>query len=267
MRWHLLTTLRLGLRNRTVLLLAIIGLLAMLSALLASEFSGRQPATVALDTGISGIRIIGALLVLFWAQELFGRETEHGALISTLAYPVPRSHYVLGRFFGVSLLSAGSVAFFGLLLAGLGWAAGIGYDQSTPINNGWALIPWGVSLWLDLLAVTAFAWLMASLSTTPFLPFALGLVFAWAGRSLASVMGYLETGKGAMERMEGTFQPVLDGLLWLLPDLSRLDLRTGVLYGQWPEPGVLALTVLNALGYIALLLGLAVWRFNRREFA
>ncbi|HKL78639.1 MAG TPA: hypothetical protein VJ985_09820, partial [Gammaproteobacteria bacterium] len=69
------------------------------------------------------------------------------------------------------------------------------------------------------------------------------------------------------ERMEGGLSPVLEALLWLLPDLSRLDLREGILYGQWPDPSVLALSALNAIGYIALLLGLAVWRFNRREFA
>ena len=45
-------------------------------AYLAAEFSGRQPGTVALDVGLSAIRIIGLLLVLFWCQEMVGKEIE-----------------------------------------------------------------------------------------------------------------------------------------------------------------------------------------------
>jgi ABC-type transport system involved in multi-copper enzyme maturation permease subunit len=264
---HLITTWRLGLRGKSFLALVLLALFAMAGSLLASQFSGRQPNTVALDIGISAIRIIGALMALFWTQELFARDIEQRVLHTTLAYPSPRHHYVIGRFLGVALLLALVLALFGLMLAVLGAVAGLGYDDPSQTESGLNLVPVLGFLWLDLLTITAFAWLMATLSTTPFLPFALGLAFAWAGRSLGPVMGYLETGKGVMERMRGELHPLLEGFLWFLPDLSRLDLRPWVLYGQLPDSGVLALSAANTTAYIVLLMGLAIWRFNRREFA
>ncbi|MFP4561478.1 MAG: hypothetical protein ACLFRB_00955 [Thiohalorhabdus sp.] len=264
---HFLNGLRLGLRSRSFLGLALVGVLALGGALLAAEFSGRQPATVALDVGISAVRIIGVLLALFWVQELFTRDTEQRVLHTVLSYPTRRADYVLGRFGSVAVLLALALAGSGVLLALVGWLAGLGYSQPTPVSAGLSLVPLGLYLWLDLLTITAFAWLLTTLSTTPFLPFALGAAFAWAARSLAPVLGYLVAGQGVMEDLRGELYPVLNGLLWLLPDLSRLDLRPAVLYGQWPDPGFLGLAALNTLGYIALLLGLAVWGFNRRELA
>lgn len=267
LRWHLQTAWRLGLRSRSFLALVLVGVLALAGGLVAAEFSGRQPATVAVDVGISAVRIIGLLLALFWAQELFARDTEQRVLHTVLSYPARRGDYVVGRFLGVAALLVLALAGLGAVLALVGWLAGLGYAQSTPVNLGPALLPLGVYLWLDLLVVTAFAWLMASLSTTPFLPFALGLAFAWAARSVGPVLGYLAAGKGILADLRGPLYPVLDGLLWVLPDLSRLDLRPAVLYGQWPDAGFLGLAALNAVGYMVLLLGLAVWNFNRREFA
>jgi len=59
----------------------------------------------------------------------------------------------------------------------------------------------------------------------------------------------------------------LTALQWALPDLSRLDIRAGLLYGQWPPASDLLAGATMALGYTALLLGLAIWRFNTREFS
>jgi ABC-type transport system involved in multi-copper enzyme maturation permease subunit len=265
---HFLTALRLGLRSRSFLALALIGLLAVAGGLLASQFSARQPATVAMDVGISAVRLIAVLLALFWAQELFARDRERRVLATVLSYPVSRVGYLVGRFLGVAALSAIALAGFAALLAGLAWATGLDQGPANPVQGGLALVPLLVYLWLELLVITAFAWLIAALSTTPFLPFLLGLAFAWVGRSLAPVLGYLSAARGGtMTDIRDQLGPALEALLWLLPDLSRLDLRAGVLYGQWPDAVTLSLATANALGYAALLLGLAIWRFNHRELA
>jgi ABC-type transport system involved in multi-copper enzyme maturation permease subunit len=265
---HFLTALKLGLRSRSFLALALIGVLAMGGAILASQFSGRQPAAVAMDVGISAVRVIAVLVALFWAQELLGRDRERGVLATVLSYPVSRVGYLFGRFLGVSFLLALTLTGFAGLLAALGWVAGLGYEQSSPVRADLALIPFILFLWLELVVITAFTWLMTALTTTPFLPFLLGMAFTWVGRSLAVVLGYLAVARGGtMTEMQDHLGVVLEALLWLLPDLSRLDLRTGVLYGQWPDFMTLVLTAANALGYAAILMGLAIWRFNHREQA
>lgn len=265
MGWHAWSAIRLGLRRRSLLLILALGIMVAFSGTLFGEFSGRQPATVAVDFALSAFRVAALLLALFWTQELFAKELEQGTLHSLLSLPRPRYHYLLGRFLGVAALVAGTLGIFGLLLTFLGSAASGGYSQGTPINNGWSVGAVMVYLWLDLITVTAFAWLMATLSTTPMLPLALGLAFAWAGRALGPVLAYLmEEGKHAGGLRTALASPLQD-LQWLLPDLSRLDIREALLYGQWPPSTDLVAGAAMALGYSALLLGLAIWRFSSRE--
>ncbi len=265
MGWHAWSAIRLGLRRRSLLLILILGLIVISGGALFGEFSGRQPATVAVDFALSAFRVAALLLALFWTQELFAKELEQGALHTLLSLPRPRHHYLLGRFLGVAGLAAGTLLLYGALLVVLGWTASAGYSQATPIHNGWPVAAVMAYLWLDLITVAAFAWLMATLSTTPMLPLALGLAFAWAGRALGPVLGYL-LGEGQERRdLRGILAGPLQDLQWLLPDLSRLDIREALLYGQWPSGTSLTAAAGMALGYASVLLGLAIWRFSARE--
>lgn len=267
MRWHVWTALHLGLRRRSLVFLILLGLIVILAAALFSNFSGRHPTTIGVDLGLSVFRIVGVLLALFWTQEVFIKELEQGRLHTLLSLPHPRSHYLIGRFLGVILLLAGTLVLFGILLWLLGWYLGGGYSQATPIRNDWSWAPVLFYLWLDLVTITAFAWLMGTLSKTPMLPFGLGLAFAWAARSLGPALGYLYASEKSMQALREQMGAGLTALQLALPDLSRLDLRSGVLYGQWPEAAALAAGAGMALGYTALLLGLSIWRFNAREFS
>src|SRR5258705_4396399 len=116
---HAIVAWRSGLRSRSFHVLVVLGLLAMGAAYLAAQFSGRQPNTVALDVGISGIRFIALLMVVFWCQELVAREVERKTVFFALAYPVPRSLYLIGRYLGVLALAACSIVILGLLMTGM----------------------------------------------------------------------------------------------------------------------------------------------------
>ena len=263
MGWHAWTAIRLGLRRRSLLLLVILGVLVLSGAALAAGFSGRQPATLALDMALSVFRLIGVALALLWTQELFTRDLERGTLATALSFPLPRSHFALGRFLGVAGLLALTLALYGSLIGLAGWLGGMGYNQPNPANNGWALMPVLGFLWVDLVTITAFTWLIATVATTPLLPLGLGLAFAWAGRTLGPVLGYL----AAQEQESRTtgFLDILSPLQWGLPGLHRLDIRDGLLYGHWPPAAEMAAALANCGGFAVLLMALAVWQFNRRE--
>jgi Cu-processing system permease protein len=83
------------------LLILVLGMLLVGVAFLAASFSPRQPKTVTMDVGFSGIRFSLVLFAVFWVQELVGREVERRTVLYALAYPVGRAAYLLGRFFGV----------------------------------------------------------------------------------------------------------------------------------------------------------------------
>ncbi len=266
MREHLIVAWRSGLRSRSFHALFVLGLLAMGASYLAAQFSGRQPATVAVDIGISGVRLIILLMTVFWCQELVAREVERRTVFLALAYPVPRSHYLLGRYFGVLALAAAAVIVLGLLLSLTTYFATHIYRQASPISFAglWLTLFY---VWLDAAVVAAFTVLITTVSTTPLLPLALGFAFALAARSLGPALAYLRDKDGGDAELSSSLGPVVENFRWLLPDLSRLDIRDVALYGKMLSGEALMLSVGMCLTYIVLLMLLSVWLFRKRQFA
>lgn len=261
----LLSAWRAGLRSRSVQAILVLGIVLMGVAYLSSAFSPRQPKTVALDVGLSGIRISLVLFALFWIQELIGREIDRRTVLFALTYPVARGHYVVGRYLGVLGLLALAAAMLGILLWIVVQYTGLGYEQGFGIKGGFPYWTTIAGLWVDAAVVAAFALWIATLSTVPMLPLALGLAFAIGGKSLGAVVEYLAKGAdGDAELMR--FAPIINVIQWVLPDLSRLDWRAWPMYGLPPDGQALGLSLILAASYAALLLSLAVITFTRREF-
>ncbi len=256
---------RAGLRSRGVQGVLILGVVLMGAAYLSALFSPRQPRTVSLDVGLSGLRVSLILFALFWVQELVGREIERRSVLFALTYPIPRSHYLLGRYFGVLGLVALASLLLGLLLWVVVLFTGTHYDQAFPVALGLPFWSTVFGLWVDAAVVAAFALWVSTFSTVPMLPLALGLAFAVGGKSLGAVAEYLARGAdGDFELMR--FAPVINAVQWLLPDLSRLDWRAWPMYGLAPDGKAMVLGLVMAASYAALLLVLAVISFSRREF-
>lgn len=236
------------------------------SAMLASSFSGRQPMTVAFDVGLTGMRLVLLLMALFWVQDLLARDIERKSLYFMLAYPISRLEYLLARFITMALLCAVATLLLGGLLLLALWLSSGEYQQLTPpvFGGRYALVL--VGIWLDLLVVIAFTLLLSTFSTTPFLPMLLGLAFALAARGLGPSFDYLRHDTFADPAQVRWFKPLLDHSYAWLPDLSRLDWRPLALYGLPVELSTIGLGVLMAVGYIALLLLVAVMVFERRDF-
>ena len=259
---HALVAWRSGLRGSSFRVIFALGMLLVAGAYLAAEFSGRQPMTVALDVGLSGIRLIVTLMALFWVQDLVAKDVDRKNLLWVLAFPAQRATYLLGRFAGIVALSAVSV----LVLAAFLWLlvnrSGMGYVQSTQIHLGSAYLQTLLYLLVDVWVVTAFALLIAVLSTSAVMPLAMGAGFAIAARSMGGVLAYLLSGEAQVSPL------VREAVLraqWFLPDLSRLDIRDLCLYGL--EPASLGMPLLMGVGYIAVLLALAMIALQRREFS
>jgi len=263
-----LTAWRSGFRGRGAKLVVFLGLLVSATAWLAAEFSGRQPETVVLDVGFSLVRLFGALLVLFWVTELLGRDLERRTIYFVLAYPFSRGIYIISRFLAVIGLAA--IAVIGLTLFTLAawWlVAHSGYEQASPVHLQGAALPATLFLiWLDLAAIGAFTLLITTLSTTPMLAFFVGMAFAVSARSLGPILSILATNDPSTQKLAMTYQPLLETIHWIIPDLSRLDIRSTVLYGIWPETSTMLWSAAHVALYSVIALVMAMLFFQRREF-
>jgi Cu-processing system permease protein len=255
-----------GLRSQAPKALLLIALLVLGAALLAASFSGRQPLTVGLDVGLSGLRIVLLLMTLVWVQLLLAQDIERKTLYFMLAYPFSRGQFLLSRFITLALLSGLAT----LLLGGLLWVAiNLFGDEAArtsqvALDVRYWLVLCGV--WLDLLVVLAFAVLLCTLSTTPFLPLLLGMAFAFSARGLGPTFDYLRKEAYPDLSTAPWFAPVLEHAYAWLPDLSRLDWRPLALYALPVEPAAMGLAALMGLAYIVLLLAIAMQVFQRRDF-
>lgn len=246
--------------------LLVLGALLMCIAYLSGTFSLRQPQQVALDMGFSGLRFLGLLLVLFWLQETFAKDIDRRTVTFALAYPAPRSAYVLGRFLGVMALIIATVLFWGALLAIVGQMSGGLTGNAEPVNYGvgYGVVLIGIAL--DLLVIGSFFVLVSSLAETPMLPFLISFGFALSGRTIGVMIDYLALSKQADAALRERLLPLLESLRWLIPDLSRLDWRQIVLYDNWPSWTYILQGVAVAVGYSVIMLGGAVLAYRRRSF-
>ena len=258
-------TWRAGLRNQSFHAVLILGIVLVGIAYLSASFSPRQPRTVALDVGFSGIRLSLVLLGLFWVQDLIAKEIDRRTVLWAITYPVPRGWYIIGRFLGVASLLFVAAICLGLLLWFVVRFAAGDYVQGFDVAAGGPFFSTLAGLWLDSVVVVAFAVLIATISTVPMLPLALGLGFAIGGKSLGAVIEYFRQGADgdpALLKMA----PVIDAIQWVLPDLSRLDWRNWPMYGLAPDLAAVCLALGLALSYVLLSMSLAIMAFSRREF-
>ena len=261
----LLATLRSSLRSRSVQGILLLGLVLVGCAYLAAAFSPRHPKTVALDVGFSGIRICLVLLGLLWVQELIGRELQQRTVLFSLTYPVPRGSFLIGRFLGISAMLAVAVVILGAMLRLAVSYAGGSYQQGFPVNLDGAYALTLSGLWLDAVLVAAFAMFLTTFATVSFLPLLLGLMLAVAGKGLGAVIDYLARGADGDRELVAVYAPIVNVVKWIVPDLSRLDIRIWPMYGIAPEPSAVGFALLMSAGYLLFFVSLAVLIFSRKE--
>lgn len=261
--------LRLGVRSGCLSLYvwSMLGLIAVVA--LASVFSARQPATVALDVGLSFVRIALPLVAIILIQELIGREIDRRHYLASLTYPRPRHVWLLGRYGATAVLMLGLLVLLALILAGLVAYIASDYAQGTPVGLG---LPYFVTVGLiavDALVIAAFATLMAVTAVTPSFVLVGAIGFMLIARSYAAVIELIRQDAGVVSRFANpeTYRGTMSLLNYLLPDLGALDVRMITLYDKmaflpadWPW-----LTA-AAISYAVVLLAISAWVLRRREF-
>lgn len=262
-----LAGIRLALRANYLWLAGCSLLVLALAVLLAAQFSARQPAAVALDIGLSVMRLLLPLVLVLMAQELLSREFDRRYFLSSLAYPRPRHKLLFGRFLAVAALTLGLLLVMALLLALLVGLVAQDYAQATPVALDWHYLVSIAFVGVDLLLLSALACLLAVVASTPSFVLIGTFGFMLVARSFAAIIELLTRNAFVVDDAE-SYRMGVGGLGYLLPDLGALDVRMVALYGtmdflpaDWPW------LLLSSLAYIVALLALAVWALQRKRFA
>lgn len=239
----------------------------LLAAMLAAQFSGRQPASVALDIGLSAIRLSLPLVMVFVVQELISREFERRYYLSSLSFPCKRTRFLLSRFCSVMALCLVTLLLWSIMLAVMVWVLSQGYEQASPVALGFHYLITVFFVGLDLVVLTALATFIAVVASTPSFVLIGTLGFMLLARSFSAVIELLANNSYVVSAAE-QYRAGVGFLRYLLPDLGAFDVRMVTLYGHMDFlPQDWFSLILSGLGYSLGLLALAAWSLNFKRFA
>lgn len=259
--------LKLALRARFISISFWLALLLVVVVWMASQFSARQPATVALDVGLSVVRLALPVVAVLMLQELFSQELARKLFLISMTYPRPRHRFLLGRFFAVCVLVLALLLALAAVLAALVMVIGQGYKQGTPValdfHYGIAIAFMAV----DIGVITAMGTLLAVAAATPSFVLIGTLGFMLVARSFSAIVALLARDSTLVGDAE-TYRSSLNLLGYFLPDLAALDVRMIALYGQMSFlPSDWAVRLSAAIAYAIGLVAVAVWVLNRKRFS
>jgi ABC-type transport system involved in multi-copper enzyme maturation permease subunit len=245
-----LNTFREAIRDRVLYLLLGFALVLIGAARLLSMLTVGDEDKIVKDVGLSAISFFGVLTAGFVGVSLVFKEIERKTVYTLLAQPLRRWQFVAGKFAGLVAVLAMMVGLMSVALAGLLLVRGV---------PPWPLLPAVALIFVELTVVTAFA-LLFSTVTRPILA-AVSTFAVWVMGHLSWSLRLLED-----ELAPGPQRIVVEAFYWLLPHLDRLDVKSEVVHGIDLAPAFFPIAAAYGLGYAALVLVVACFAFERRDF-
>jgi ABC-type transport system involved in multi-copper enzyme maturation permease subunit len=253
-----------GVRDRVLGAILVVGLLLLFTTPVVALFSMRQVVALAVSYSLSIIGLMGLLLTLFMAMGLLARDLEQRSVYTICSLPISRTVYLFGKFLGLAVLILIAIAILGCFAAGSLFIL-------QRLNPGELPVGWGgffIGLWFQywvFLIVGAITLLFSTVATSNFLPLALSVGIYFGSYSTEAVRYFLLSDSG-QERM-GPIVKIFGGAVyWILPNFSAFDLKTQAVYGVAMNLKEILLTQLYGIGYLGVILVLAIVAFSRREF-
>jgi ABC-type transport system involved in multi-copper enzyme maturation permease subunit len=253
-----------GIRDRVLHAILGMGLLLLLSTPVVAVFSMRQVVALATSYSFSIISLMGLLLTLFMAMTLLARDLEQRSVYTVCSLPISRSVYLLGKFLGLAMLIFAAIVIMGCFSA----VAILVLERLYPPERAFAWGAFFTGLWFQywvFLIVGAITVLFTTVATSNFLPLALSVGIYFGSYSTEAVRYFVQSG-GGQERLGPAVKMFGQLVYWILPNFSAFDLKAEVVYGVAMSNKVLMLTQLYGIGYLGILLVLAMIAFSRREF-
>jgi len=244
-------TFREAVRDRVVAGLLVAGGVLLVATQIIGPLALGEGARLTVDLGLSGISILGFLMVLIVGSSLVAKEIERRTIYNLLSRPISRHSYLVGKWLGLSVALWLVAVCLGAGLAGLMIMNGFG-DHLPAIAQAVFLAA------LELTVVTSIA-VMFSAVSTPALSalYTLGVfvVGQWSYDLRAFAAGFPDSLRNLVVAVAN-----------LAPNLPIFNIRTLAAAGEPTSYAHLALATLYALVYCACMLGLASAAFERREF-
>ena len=253
-----------GVRDRVLGAILVVGLLLLFTTPVVALFSMRQVVALAASYSLSIISLMSLLLTLFMAMGLMARDLEQRSVYTVCSLPISRTVYLFGKFLGLAILILIAIAILGCFAAGALFVL-------ERLNPGGPPVSWSglfIGLWFQywvFLILGAITLLFSTVATSNFLPLALSVGIYFGSYSTEAVRYFLLRG-GGQEHMGPVVKLFGNLVYWILPNFSAFDLKAQAVYGLAINGKDILLTQLYGIGYLGVIIVLAMIAFSRREF-
>jgi Cu-processing system permease protein len=244
------STLKEAIRSKLLWACVLFAVLLLGIAVAAASVSIYEQSRLIVDVGLAASSGLGSVMALTAAVGLYGMPLHSQQAHAYLVRPLPRGVFVVGRFVGLAFAMAAVVACMGLSTAALVWVFG-----STVPAAFYVALLCAVG---QTCMVLAFTQLFCSFATP-----AAAAIYS-SGVLLAGFFS-AELPTYAAQAPTGTPAFLLRAAYYLLPDFSRLSVRSEAANCLPMPPGFFWQAPAYALCYAATALCLAVWVLGRRR--
>jgi ABC-type transport system involved in multi-copper enzyme maturation permease subunit len=236
-------------RNKLLYLLLVFALALILTSVVLAQLTIGQRERVINDVGLATVQLSGALVAILVGVGLVAGEVDRRTVYVTLAKPVTRPQFIIGRYLGL----CANLLLFVLVMGAALWATLFvcGYPMGATGLSALVLIA------VELFVLAAFAVVFSSF-TTP----TLGVIFALSFFIIGHLAGDLAV---FATRLPSPTGPLLAVLARVVPNLDLMNLKT-LAANQLPvSAAYVASTIGYGLCYAAVAVGLASVIFSRRD--
>ena len=243
-------TVRELIRSKLLYNVVVFAALLIGSSMFVAQLTIGQWDRIILDQGLVALEIGGGLIAVLVGVNLIAGEVERRTIFPTLAKPVSRGAFVLGRYLGLVLVLLANVGLLLALLAVMLKLAGSGLNAT--------VLAAVLLIAVELALLAAVAVLFSSFST-PILAAGFSLSFFLIGHLLSDLKAFSSRSDSELTRTVTVF------FYRLLPDLELLNLKSRAANELPVEARFVFTSAAYGLCYAAVILALGVLIFRKRD--
>jgi len=233
-------------RDKILYTIFIFAILMILSAKSVGTISMRQEEKLTLDFSFAIIEIFNLVIALFIGSSLIFKEVEKKLVYFLFSKPISKIHFILGKFYGLSLV----FLVLNLIMTSLFFIlAGFHLNYLLVLSF----------IFLQSLFILAII-LFFSTFTSPIITLFLSFLIYLIGHITINLKIFAQYNGGKL------FQYLADGIYYSMPNLDLLNLKNHVIYEITFNSQTLIISLFYTILYISLLLMFTIFIFRKKEF-
>ncbi len=258
-------TLKEGLGQKIIYSVIIMALGAICLSVLLSGFFMRDIAKIIIDFSLSAMSLGGLLVPFFVTINLIAGDLENRTIFSLLATPLSRSSYIIGKFLGLSLLTAIIMLILGTAGLIAVWSGKMLYGIH--FFKAFSIISYLSAVFMSFMGITllnSLVILWCTLTTSSFLVTLLTIASYIIGQTIDDIAMFLSVPNNGVP-LSHSLKITIDVTQYILPNLAAFDFKQAAAHSlnvPWTD-----IATLSAYGiaYCLAALTLATIIFKRRD--